>query len=201
MSIVKGARNLDNAKKWYDWALTAPAQNSGAATRNYQVPANKSAKVPPAVTKLTEIKLIDFDFGKVWLVVRAPPVAGQMGQRGKRTCRNDCDVGAPHHRGRGMSRTAKMWLALDGPGSPSFPGTCSAGLAGMACGLLTDGPRSAASLALTGVWWLGPVVLPCCATMSPGARGARSSKALVAAGSQHRAHPMQGLAIGLNGWS
>jgi iron(III) transport system substrate-binding protein len=64
MSIVKGARNLDNAKKWYDWALTVSAQELGSATRNYQVPANKSAKVPPQSPKLTEIKLIDFDFAK-----------------------------------------------------------------------------------------------------------------------------------------
>ncbi len=26
MSIIKGARNLDNAKKFYDWALTPAAQ-------------------------------------------------------------------------------------------------------------------------------------------------------------------------------
>ena len=30
MSIVKGARNLDNAKKFYDWALTPAAQKIGA---------------------------------------------------------------------------------------------------------------------------------------------------------------------------
>src|SRR2546423_4569564 len=64
MSIVKGARNLENAKKWYDWALTAPAQEIGAQTKNYQVPANKSAGVPEQAPKLTEIKLIDFDFAK-----------------------------------------------------------------------------------------------------------------------------------------
>ena len=64
MSIVMGARNLDNAKKWYDWALTAPAQEIGAQTKNYQVPSNKTAKVPPQAPKLTEIKLIDFDFAK-----------------------------------------------------------------------------------------------------------------------------------------
>ncbi len=64
MSIVKGARNLDNAKKWYDWALTVQAQELGAQTKNYQVPANKSAKVPAEAPKLTEIKLIDFDFAK-----------------------------------------------------------------------------------------------------------------------------------------
>jgi len=64
MSIIKGARNLNNAKKWYDWALTVQAQELGAQTKNYQVPANKSAKVPPEAPKLTEIKLIDFDFVK-----------------------------------------------------------------------------------------------------------------------------------------
>ncbi len=64
MSIIKGARNLDNAKKWYDWALTAQAQEIGAQTRNYQVPANKSAMVPAEAPKLTEVKLIDFDFAK-----------------------------------------------------------------------------------------------------------------------------------------
>jgi iron(III) transport system substrate-binding protein len=64
MSIIKGARNLDNAKKWYDWALTVQAQELGAQTKNYQVPANKAAKVPAEAPKLTEIKLIDFDFAK-----------------------------------------------------------------------------------------------------------------------------------------
>ena len=31
MSIIKGARNLANAKKFYDWALTPEAQKLGAA--------------------------------------------------------------------------------------------------------------------------------------------------------------------------
>ena len=33
LSIVKGARNLDNAKKFYDWALTPKAQALGAQTQ------------------------------------------------------------------------------------------------------------------------------------------------------------------------
>src|SRR3989449_2871374 len=36
MSIIKGARNLENAKKWYDWALTPDAQALGAKSRSYQ---------------------------------------------------------------------------------------------------------------------------------------------------------------------
>jgi iron(III) transport system substrate-binding protein len=64
MSIIKGARNLDNARKWYDWALTAPAQEIGAQTKSYQIPSAKSAKIPPEAPKLTDVKLIDFDFAK-----------------------------------------------------------------------------------------------------------------------------------------
>ena len=29
MSIIKGARNLDNARKFFDWALTPQAQTIG----------------------------------------------------------------------------------------------------------------------------------------------------------------------------
>jgi iron(III) transport system substrate-binding protein len=65
MTIIKGARNLDNAKKWYDWALTPAAQALGATQgKSYQVPSNKNAPVPPQAPKLTEIKLIDYDFAK-----------------------------------------------------------------------------------------------------------------------------------------
>ena len=64
MSIIKGARNLDSAKKFYDWALTAPAQSLAAKAEAYQVPSNKGAMTPPQAPKLGEIKLIDYDFAK-----------------------------------------------------------------------------------------------------------------------------------------
>ena len=64
MSIIKGARNLDNAKKWYDWALTPAAQALGAQAKSYQVPSNKNAPVPPQAPKLSEVKLINYDFEK-----------------------------------------------------------------------------------------------------------------------------------------
>ena len=40
MSIVKGARNLDNAKKFYDWALTPRAQALAAQSKQFQLPSN-----------------------------------------------------------------------------------------------------------------------------------------------------------------
>jgi iron(III) transport system substrate-binding protein len=65
MSLIKGAKNLENAKKWYDWALTPAAQSIGAQAKvSYQVPSNKSAQPPEQSPKLSEIKLIDYDFAK-----------------------------------------------------------------------------------------------------------------------------------------
>ncbi len=64
MSLIKGAKNMENAKKWYDWALTPEAQAIGAQAKAYQVPSNKSAVVPKEAPKLSDIKLIDYDFAK-----------------------------------------------------------------------------------------------------------------------------------------
>jgi iron(III) transport system substrate-binding protein len=64
MSIIKGARNLENAKKFYDWALTPAAQKIGGDLKNFQLPSNKSAAIPPGAPKLSELKLINYDFAK-----------------------------------------------------------------------------------------------------------------------------------------
>jgi iron(III) transport system substrate-binding protein len=64
MAIIKGARNLDNAKKFYDWALTAEAQQIGLGVKEYAIPTNRNVALPPQVPKLTDIKVIDYDFAK-----------------------------------------------------------------------------------------------------------------------------------------
>ena len=64
MSIIKGARNLDAAKRFYEWALTAAAQEMGAAAKQFQVPSNKSAKVDPRVPDFKKIRFIDYDYAK-----------------------------------------------------------------------------------------------------------------------------------------
>ena len=65
MSIIKGAKNLANARKWYDWALSPEGQAVGSAAKiSYQVPSNKKAPVPAQAPKLGDIKLIDYDFVK-----------------------------------------------------------------------------------------------------------------------------------------
>jgi iron(III) transport system substrate-binding protein len=64
MSIVTGARNLDGAKRFVDLALTAPVQALGARNKQFQVPSNRSAEVPKEAPKLSEMKLIEYDFKK-----------------------------------------------------------------------------------------------------------------------------------------
>jgi iron(III) transport system substrate-binding protein len=61
MSIIKGARNLDNAKKFYDWALTAEAQKIAAQTKQFQLPSNRNAPQPPESPRFADMKLIDYD--------------------------------------------------------------------------------------------------------------------------------------------
>ena len=64
MAIVKGARNLDAAKKFYDWALTADAQKIGLDVKEFAIPTNRSVPLPPQVPKLTDVKVIAYDFAK-----------------------------------------------------------------------------------------------------------------------------------------
>ncbi len=64
MSIVKGSRNLEAAKKFYDWALTAPAQEIAGATQQFQVSSNRAAKANPLAPDFSKIKLINYDAAK-----------------------------------------------------------------------------------------------------------------------------------------
>src|SRR2546430_13019621 len=45
MAIIKGARNLDNARKFFDWALTPPAQTIGLDIKEYAIPDRKSTRL------------------------------------------------------------------------------------------------------------------------------------------------------------
>ena len=64
ISILKGARNLDNAKLFMDWALSAEAQEiPWRETKVYQIPTNINAVASPnSVDPKMLTKLIDFDF-------------------------------------------------------------------------------------------------------------------------------------------
>ncbi len=64
MAIIKGARNLDSAKKFVDWALTVDAQKIGLDVKEYAIPTNKNVPLPATVPNLTEFKVINYDFAK-----------------------------------------------------------------------------------------------------------------------------------------
>ena len=64
MSIIKGARNMDAAKKFYEWALTPSAQALGAATLQFQLPSNKETISDPRVPDFRKIKMINYDYAK-----------------------------------------------------------------------------------------------------------------------------------------
>ncbi|MBR0672258.1 ABC transporter substrate-binding protein [Neoroseomonas soli] len=65
MSIIRGARNVNQARRFYDWALTEPAQRLGfEAGGQLQTPANRSAPLPPNAPDLSQIRLIEYDFAK-----------------------------------------------------------------------------------------------------------------------------------------
>lgn len=62
MSIVKGARNLSQAKVWYDWALSADAQSHMKDAKSFQLPSNRNAAISKYAPRFENIKLIDYDF-------------------------------------------------------------------------------------------------------------------------------------------
>jgi iron(III) transport system substrate-binding protein len=62
MSLIKGGRNPENAKKFYDWALRADVQSLAMTVKAFQVPSNKGAKTSPSAPDLASIKLIDYNF-------------------------------------------------------------------------------------------------------------------------------------------
>jgi iron(III) transport system substrate-binding protein len=62
VSVIKGAKNLEAAKKWVEFVLTAEAQSRGPEVGTYNVPSNARATLAPESPDLTTIKLIDYDF-------------------------------------------------------------------------------------------------------------------------------------------
>jgi len=62
LSIIKGARNMENAKKFIDFMLSAEGQEVHQRGKMYQVPTNVNANIPKEAIRLDQVKLIDYDF-------------------------------------------------------------------------------------------------------------------------------------------
>ena len=114
MAIIKGARNLDTAKKFFDWALTPEAQKIGLDVKEYAIPTNRSVPLPPQVPKLTDIKVIDYDFAKYGSSDDAQAPARALGEGDQRGARSDArcspDACAPPH------ARLLLWLAVGAVG-------------------------------------------------------------------------------------
>ena len=60
MALMKGAKNVQAAKLWYDWALTPEAQALGPVYNAYQAPTVKGVEL--SHPELLEVNLIEYDF-------------------------------------------------------------------------------------------------------------------------------------------
>lgn len=60
MGLIKGAKNMENAKAWFDWALEPSTQELGPKYNAFQAPTVKGAN--PSRPELLKVKLIDYDF-------------------------------------------------------------------------------------------------------------------------------------------
>jgi iron(III) transport system substrate-binding protein len=60
MALIKGAKNPDTARLWYDWALTSEAQSLGPEYRAYQGATVGGVTHPRP--ELLEVPLINYDF-------------------------------------------------------------------------------------------------------------------------------------------
>jgi len=62
LSIIKGARNMDNAKLFVDFMLSKEGQEVPQKVKMFQVPTNIHANVPKEAIRLDQVNLIDYDF-------------------------------------------------------------------------------------------------------------------------------------------
>ncbi|MCU0733525.1 MAG: ABC transporter substrate-binding protein [Hyphomonas sp.] len=85
MSIIKGARNIANARRFYDWALTPAAQRIGFEIgKQLQMPSNRNAPLPPGAPDLSKMKLVEYDFVKY----------GAAAERRRLLARWDAEIGS-----------------------------------------------------------------------------------------------------------
>ncbi|EIK81699.1 ABC transporter substrate-binding protein [Gardnerella vaginalis] len=64
VSVLKGARNSDNAKKFMDWILSDKAQNKYFSIPSYAAPTNPESKVGKDVPKQDVVKKVEWNMRK-----------------------------------------------------------------------------------------------------------------------------------------
>ncbi len=64
MAIISGGPHPDEARAFYDWALTKPAQELANRTRNLLIPANAKAEIRREAAAFANVKTVDVDPAK-----------------------------------------------------------------------------------------------------------------------------------------
>jgi iron(III) transport system substrate-binding protein len=62
MSIIRGARNLTQARRFYDWYLTPAAMDIGPRANQFHTPAHRDAAPDARIADLSKVNLINYDF-------------------------------------------------------------------------------------------------------------------------------------------
>jgi iron(III) transport system substrate-binding protein len=64
IALIKGSRNRENGKKYYDWLMSPAGQGIGAKANSLQNPANKTFRQDAKIPTMDGVKLINYDFKK-----------------------------------------------------------------------------------------------------------------------------------------
>lgn len=64
MAIIKGSKNLANAKRFYDWALSKQAQELPPTFKQYALPASKLAAAVPGMPDVSKFKVVAYDYAR-----------------------------------------------------------------------------------------------------------------------------------------
>ena len=118
---IKGARNPESAKKFYDFALRADVHSLAADAKAYQVLSNKGATPPPEAPDFASIKLIDYDFAKYGSADERTRLL-QKWEEEVNSCRIDGAVGPSGGAAdRDSRRPLLLWLAVGWVGFSVLP--------------------------------------------------------------------------------
>ena len=113
MAIIKGARNLDAAKKFYDWALTAEAQKIGLDVKEYAIPTNRSVAAAAEGAQAHRHQGHQLRLREVRLERDAQAPARALGEGDQRKRRDD------ERDARRRDRAVVFWLAVGAVGLPA----------------------------------------------------------------------------------
>ena len=64
IALVKGARNKEAAKNYYDWLMSPAGQSIGAKANSLQSPANKTYVPDARIPRMDDVRLVKYDFQK-----------------------------------------------------------------------------------------------------------------------------------------